>query len=315
MASSRRRHPAAFKARVALEATKQTRTVAELAKAYQVHPTKNGKPAEQPIPPSLADALRPWLAVKPTGRPVFDPLPEKTGLMLKADLKRCGIEPVDDPGQVVDMHSLRHGYITTLAKAGIPVKTLQTLARHSDPKLILNVYSHLTLFDTASALDALPDLTRPNSSPEVVRMTGTDPAATPISNLLAHHLPTGGDASGRDVTHAGGMKQTTPDDGGCSNSLEISELDGPFRGLTGPVGSAPRRTRTYNPLIKSLPPSCPIPFPINVLGSSSVGGVANRVAPGPSVPVILADSRAGSGRARSGSASRAPYRSNADRWA
>jgi transposase-like protein len=40
MASSRRRHPAAFKARVALEATKQTRTVAELAKAYQVHPVQ-----------------------------------------------------------------------------------------------------------------------------------------------------------------------------------------------------------------------------------------------------------------------------------
>jgi transposase-like protein len=37
MAGSRKRHPAAFKARVALEAAKQTKTVAELAKAYQVH--------------------------------------------------------------------------------------------------------------------------------------------------------------------------------------------------------------------------------------------------------------------------------------
>lgn len=32
-----KRHPAAFKARVALEATKQTRTLAELSRAYQVH--------------------------------------------------------------------------------------------------------------------------------------------------------------------------------------------------------------------------------------------------------------------------------------
>ena len=40
MAGSRKRHPAAFKAKVALEAAKQTRTLAELAKAYQVHPVQ-----------------------------------------------------------------------------------------------------------------------------------------------------------------------------------------------------------------------------------------------------------------------------------
>ena len=40
MTGKRRRHSAAFKARVALEAAKQTRTIAELAKAYQVHPVQ-----------------------------------------------------------------------------------------------------------------------------------------------------------------------------------------------------------------------------------------------------------------------------------
>ena len=40
MTGKRRRHPAAFKARVALEAAKQTRTVAELAKTFQVHPVQ-----------------------------------------------------------------------------------------------------------------------------------------------------------------------------------------------------------------------------------------------------------------------------------
>ena len=35
-----KRHPAAFKAKVALEAAKQTRTVAELAKVFQVHPVQ-----------------------------------------------------------------------------------------------------------------------------------------------------------------------------------------------------------------------------------------------------------------------------------
>jgi transposase-like protein len=40
MTGPRKRHSASFKARVALEAAKQTRTAAELAKAYQVHPVQ-----------------------------------------------------------------------------------------------------------------------------------------------------------------------------------------------------------------------------------------------------------------------------------
>ena len=40
MTGKRRRHSPAFKAKVALEAAKQTRTIAELAKAYQVHPVQ-----------------------------------------------------------------------------------------------------------------------------------------------------------------------------------------------------------------------------------------------------------------------------------
>src|SRR3954447_508823 len=40
MAGTRKRHPATFKAKVALEAAKQTKTVAELAKAFQVHPVQ-----------------------------------------------------------------------------------------------------------------------------------------------------------------------------------------------------------------------------------------------------------------------------------
>jgi transposase-like protein len=40
MTGTRKRHPAAFKARVALEAAKQTRTLAELARDFQVHPVQ-----------------------------------------------------------------------------------------------------------------------------------------------------------------------------------------------------------------------------------------------------------------------------------
>jgi len=40
MTGKRKRHSAAFKAKVALEAVKQTRTLAELARAFQVHPVQ-----------------------------------------------------------------------------------------------------------------------------------------------------------------------------------------------------------------------------------------------------------------------------------
>ena len=40
MTGKRKRHSAAFKAKVALEAAKQNKTVAELAKTFQVHPVQ-----------------------------------------------------------------------------------------------------------------------------------------------------------------------------------------------------------------------------------------------------------------------------------
>lgn len=40
MTGKRKRHSAAFKAKVALEAVRQTRTVTELAKVFQVHPVQ-----------------------------------------------------------------------------------------------------------------------------------------------------------------------------------------------------------------------------------------------------------------------------------
>jgi putative transposase len=40
LTGTRKRYSAAFKARVALEAAKQTRTLAELSKTFQVHPVQ-----------------------------------------------------------------------------------------------------------------------------------------------------------------------------------------------------------------------------------------------------------------------------------
>ena len=129
------------------------------------------------------------------------------------------------------MHSLRHGYVTALAKAGVPLKTMMTLARHSDPKLTLNVYSHLTVHDTAAALDALPDLTSPERAPEALAATGTDPAPARISDDLSLHFPYGGDRQGRDQSAGGDSGESAPSAEACHKPLEMEGLDGPCRNL------------------------------------------------------------------------------------
>jgi Phage integrase family len=93
--------------------------------------------------------------------------------MLRKDLARCGI-PFETKEGVADLHSLRHGYITTLGNAGVPIKVLQTLARHADPRLTLNTYSHVSLFDTAGAIESLPDVSCPSQTPQSLAATGTD---------------------------------------------------------------------------------------------------------------------------------------------
>ena len=149
--------------------------------------TKNGKQAEQPIPPSIVAELRAWLAGKAPGRPVFA-LSKKTALMLRLDLERVGIAARGRPGTArryaLAAARLRHDP----GQGGRADEGAANPARHSDPKLTMNVYSHVTLHDTAGALDALPDLSRPRTASGAT--TGTD--GVHIKNDLAHYLRTRG---------------------------------------------------------------------------------------------------------------------------
>src|SRR5262249_37295127 len=134
------------------------------------------------------------------------------------------------------------------------VKTCQTLARHSTPSLTICVYAKASLHDIKGAVENLPDLSPRGPASEPLAMTGTDAVATPISERLSHHFPTAGDGNRR-----GGSDSDVI---ACSDSqslterkpLGIPDLDAPGRDVSAPVAnisSAPRRTRTFNPLIKS----------------------------------------------------------------
>jgi integrase len=110
----------------------------------------------QPIRPDLAEFLVTWLAAKPAGKPVFGNLTKHTSDMMQHDLKAAKIPYRDADGRVADFHSLRHSYVSMLARSPAPVKVVQTLARHSTPTLTLGVYSHIGILDQTAALDALP---------------------------------------------------------------------------------------------------------------------------------------------------------------
>jgi integrase len=130
--------------------------------------TKNRKLACQPILPELAETLRPWLACKPAGVPVLSVCPYKAASILRQDLEAAGVEDAES----YDFHALRHSYITMVVKSGCSVKVAQELARHSDPKLTLNVYSHLGVHDLTQGLTGL---VRTVITPPVqIGLTGTD---------------------------------------------------------------------------------------------------------------------------------------------
>jgi integrase len=59
-------------------------------------------------------------------------------------------------GLYADFHSCRHLFITSLERAGVRPKVAQTLARHSDIRLTLRVYTHSDQADQTEAIGELP---------------------------------------------------------------------------------------------------------------------------------------------------------------
>ncbi|MFO0889334.1 MAG: tyrosine-type recombinase/integrase [Isosphaeraceae bacterium] len=128
--------------------------------------TKNGKPALQPLPAHLATALKDWLFGRPPAPPLF-PADRNSAVMIRADLRAAGI-----PSNPYTFHSLRHSYVSRITDAGATVKDSMELARHSDPDLTFNRYSHARLESLAAVVNRLPTL-----------MAGSCGQAIPYANL------------------------------------------------------------------------------------------------------------------------------------
>ncbi len=214
--------------------------------------SKRRRDDTQPIPPALAAALRPWLASKAPGSPVFGELTKHTADMLRVDLEAVGIAYRDSSGRVADFHALRHSYVTALAMSNAPVKIVQSLARHSTPTLTLGTYAHVGLFDQSAALDALPDLTGEPSRTEAAALapTGTDGHKAdlrPVSDPSVPAVRTVAEPAARSRDRpAGRLRIARP--GGSAETPRSAGDCGPSRPLAVPVSSGGGGIRTLGTL-------------------------------------------------------------------
>ncbi len=220
--------------------------------------TKNGKAAVQPVPADAADALLDYLDGKPASAPVWPGTwHEDAAEMLRLDLSAAGVEYIAKGAngpEYRDFHSLRHAYVAMLDRAGCTLKEAMQLARHSDPKLTLARYGKAQLHDLAGKVELLPDLlngTPLEANVHKLRATGTDGAAAQALPFSCSPVAQRTDMVGDSLTtientsmesSEGENKQKPPATQGVERDCERMITDD---------RSAPCRTRTYNPLIKS----------------------------------------------------------------
>ena len=207
-----------------------------------------------PLRASTAADLRQFLASKlPAARAFNMPKSDKTAAMLREDLadaRKEWLDAAQNPleraerdssdflsyenhaGLVADFHSLRGQFITNLSKGGTHLPMTQKMARHSDPSLTSNAYTHIELHEQTRALDSLPDFSEPFR--QQLQATGTDASDTKqAKSVLASCLAR--NESGESISvHSDAVNAKPDDESGrtisplkTSEKLVKREADGP----------------------------------------------------------------------------------------
>jgi integrase len=166
--------------------------------------SKRRREDTQVLHPELVRLLKEWLAGKkqlhsdmllfPISGRVPGGIDRKTCKMVERDLMAARDQWLDDEkdekkkaamlqsdflcycnhdGLYADFHSMRHLFITSLERAGISPKMAQTLARHSDIRLTLGVYTNIEMHDRTAAIGSLPGPPTGNSEPKEYREDGS----------------------------------------------------------------------------------------------------------------------------------------------
>lgn len=147
---------------------------AQASLVLRAHTTKSKKERRLPIRNGLISELRAlrlvhtkvrgrlpsagdFIFLTPKGRPWVEN--RRNALRrLEAILLRAGIPKIDERGEKIDIHALRHTFASRLARNGVGLSQAQKLLGHSDPKLTAAIYTHLDTEDLRAAVECLPPL-------------------------------------------------------------------------------------------------------------------------------------------------------------
>lgn len=120
--------------------------------------TKNNKPANIPLLPSLVDELCAWITETnrgPGDKLLYVPSRSNMSKIHKANLALAGIPYKDDHGRYADFHALRKCANVILRKAGVPAKERQLFLRHSKLELTTETYDDDQMTSTKRVLRVL----------------------------------------------------------------------------------------------------------------------------------------------------------------
>jgi len=189
------------------------------------------------------------------------------GLATKEQVNKTTIRihKVDDNGQSLDMHSLRHTFATMLGRSGVSLQVAQTAMRHSDPKLTATTYTHLGLIDVQAALDTLPAMPLHEAEPakEVATVRAGDsdslvPLLVPTSRKTPQNLSKSDKiGSSFPPTKATRRNAKTPVFTGVSaNSSKWAQKDSNLRPSDYESPDLPPQVAQSKDLQDSLSPAC-----------------------------------------------------------
>ncbi len=219
---------------------------------------KSRRGAILPLNTQLSDLLRDWIAEKQSSpskvlridrtQPNECLWPgtwfEKAAKMLRIDLDAAEIDFEDEDGKVFDFHSLRGQFITDLGRSGVTLQDAQKLARHSDPRLTANHYTHLSLNDLTSSVNRLTIPTVTPFEPVSLQATGTTDS-TP--DLVTLRVTLAGDFDRQSLTTVDATQGAVSTSKERLNPLENQGVDAVCERLSLSAANSGERTRTSDP--------------------------------------------------------------------
>ena len=145
--------------------------------------TKNKK--SEPIP-LLEDAIEVLKGYRPLDwKPCEKVLKFRIPNMprIRKDYEALGLIYTDSLGRDLDFHALRHTYLTNLSKNGVRQRAIQSLGRHSDPRLSANIYTDASQIDTFQDVKNIPSLLDPDTGTRI---------GTLFADIVGHLVTSGG---------------------------------------------------------------------------------------------------------------------------